>query len=117
MRSSQVWRVMVRACRHHIKNTRMTYRTPETFYGGLPYLFLIQFFSTLLITRFIITFIKCSVTLYLTFYLLFFFSYRNFQFSCTCDQLNTLNYSLHEALQVLLLFIMQQEIEQRLLCM
>ena len=47
----------------HIKNTRVICRTPKTLYDVLPHLFLIHSFSTLLITLFIIAFIKCSVHL------------------------------------------------------
>ena len=62
----------------------------------------------------LITHMICSLILYST-YLLSLFHMVTFGFHVNCHQLNTLNHSLHAALQVCLLFIMQQEIEQTLL--
>ena len=68
------------------------------------HLFLIYSFFTILITL-IITLMIWSITLYLTFDLLFFFHSVTFGFYVHI-QLNTLNHSLYEVLQVFLLFIM-----------
>ena len=62
--------------------------------------------SILLITLFSVAFIKCSVRVYSTFYLLFCFHKVIFSFSCTCHLLNTLkrisNHSVYEVLHVFL---------------
>lgn len=57
-----------------------------------------------------------ALSLYIYFLLAFLLSYCSFLFSCTCHQLNTLNHCLRKVLQVFLLFIMEQEIEQTLIC-
>ena len=91
---------LTRARTRHIKNKGVVSRTPEILYGILPNLFLVHSFSTLPITIFIITLMIHSVTLCSTFCLIFFFQIiNNFQFSCNCRQLNTLNHSLQVTLQ------------------
>ena len=65
------------------------------------HLFMIHSFLTVLITLFTIAFIRCSVLLYSTFYLLFFFPIFIFSFSCTCYLLNTVKASVYEALRSL----------------
>lgn len=65
-------------------------RTSTRHYDVLPPLFLIHSFSTLLIAIFTIAIIKCSVHLYSTFHVLFFFNIITFVFLRTCYLLNTL---------------------------
>ena len=57
-----------------------------------------------------------ALSLYIYFFLAFLLSYCSFLFSCTWRQLNTPNHCLRKVLQVFLLFIMEQEIEQTLIC-
>lgn len=65
---------IARAPTRQIKNARVVcFRTPKTFYGVHPHLFLIHSLSTILITVFIIALVKSSIHLYLTFHLLFSF--------------------------------------------
>ena len=75
----------------------------------LSHLYLIYSFFTLLVTIFPIAFIKCSVHLYSTFYLLYFFHKFTFGFTYTYYLLTTLknssDHSVVEALQVFLLFV------------
>ena len=52
----------------HIKNSDVVCHTPRKLHGVLLHLYLIQLFSTLLITLFTIALIKISVSLYSTFY-------------------------------------------------
>ena len=74
------------ASTHAILRTCVVCRTYKTLCGMLSQLFLIQPFSTLLITHFTISVVKLSVWLYAGFYLLFFFHIVTFGFdvAVTC---------------------------------
>ena len=97
------------ACTHQNKNTHVVCQIPKILYGVLLHLFQIHSFSTLLLTLFTTGFIKCSVPLYSTFYLHFFFHKVTFGFSHACYLLNILkrssNLSASKVLQIFLLFV------------
>ena len=96
------------------KNTPAVWRTPNILHIVFAHLFMIHSFLTVLITLFTIAFIRCSVLLYSTFYLLFFFPIFIFSFSCTCYLLNTVKASVYEALRSLS-FYMKTEATKLLL--
>ena len=96
------------------KNTPAVWRTHDISHIVFAHLFMIHSFLTVLITLFTIAFIRCSVLLYSTFYLLFFFPIFIFSFSCTCYLLNTVKASVYEALRSLS-FYMKTEATKLLL--
>ena len=59
---------LARTHTRHIKNTCAVCHMTETFYGVLPHLFQIQFFSALLTIRFF-TLMKCFPSFYLLFFI------------------------------------------------
>ena len=105
---------LARAHTRNDKNTPEVWRTPNTLHVVFAPLLLIHAFLTVLITLFTIAFIRCSVLLHSTFYLLFFLPIFIFSFPCTCYLLNTVKASVYEALRTLS-FYMKTEATKLLL--